>query len=274
MIQERAMLVTLSISQWSARKQDKKVTAEVELAHAAHNAGKFNKMLVAKDLLEPLNQISGKIRDTHYKLTLSWDDNGARMLPSRLFAEHTAAMRTHRADFDKALNDFVAVYPAEVQAARNRLGTMYNPGDYPDPSEIRSKFGMSIRYFPVPAAEDFRVDVGEEAKAEICASITQSIADRQSKAVQSTFTRVKDVVARFATTLSDPEAKIYDTMVTNAIDLCSVLEGLNITDDPLITAVCQDMRTHLLMPPSTLRANSVIREDTARHAQRILALLP
>lgn len=274
MIHERAMLATLSISQWSARKQDKKVTAEVELAHVAHNAGRFNKLLVSKDLLEPLNQIAGKIRDAHYKLTLAWDDNGARMLPSKLFARHTDLMRAHRIAFDKALSDFIAAYPAEVQDARNRLGTMYDPADYPDPSEIQDKFGMSIKYFPVPAAEDFRVNVGEEAKAEICASITQSIADRQNKAVQATFARVRSVITRYATTLSDPDAKIYDTMVTSAIELCDVLEGLNITDDSCITSVCQHIHDYLLIPPSTLRTNAVVRADTAQHAQRILAMLP
>ena len=39
MIQSRAMLANLSISQWTARKYDKSVSSEVEKAHAAHDAG-------------------------------------------------------------------------------------------------------------------------------------------------------------------------------------------------------------------------------------------
>jgi len=65
-IQNKAMLVTLSISQWTARKQDKSVTAEVETAHGAHDSGKFNKLLVAKELLEPITKLTAKIRESHH----------------------------------------------------------------------------------------------------------------------------------------------------------------------------------------------------------------
>ena len=45
MIQSKAMLVDLTIRQWTATKHDKAVSAEVETAHAAKDAGRVHCVL-------------------------------------------------------------------------------------------------------------------------------------------------------------------------------------------------------------------------------------
>ena len=59
MLQTKAMLAQLTFHAWGAKKQDKAVTAEVEAKHNAHNAGRFNKDLVDKSLLEPIRTLRG-----------------------------------------------------------------------------------------------------------------------------------------------------------------------------------------------------------------------
>lgn len=274
MIQSKAMLAQLSISQWTARKADKSVTTEVEQKHGAHDAGKFNKLLVDKALLDPIAKIAGRARDYHYSYTLPWSDSGPRLLPSKLFADYTATFRGLKAEFEKAVNHMINQYPIEVQAARNRLGTMYQPDDYPDPSDIYLKFGLKTEFSPVPDGNDFRVEVAAEAQEELKASVTEAVHSRQAGAVKATYGRIKDVVSKIEERLALPEAVFKDTLITNAIELCQVLDGLNITDDPEITAITKDIKDHLMMPPSLLRSNLSTRATTAVHAQRILALLP
>ena len=273
-IQEKAMLVQLNIKQWTGKKQDKKVTAEVETAHGAHNAGRFNKDLVSKSLLDPHIKLTGEIRKKHYELTLAWSDNGQRLLPSKLFMDYTAYMRGAKAEFAKRTSELAANYPAEVQCARQRLGTMYEPDDYPDASEIYARFDLAIEFAPVPAANDFRVDVGNEAAKEIRASITQTVHTKQEAAVKATFARVREVVSKIYERLSIPDAIFKDTLITNADDLCTVLNGLNITDDPLITQLERDIHDHLIQGPESIRRNSVLRARVARHAQEILGRIP
>jgi hypothetical protein len=273
-IQNKAMLATLSISQWTARKADKSVSAEVEKAHGAHDAGKYNKLLVDKALLEPISKLTARVREFHYCMTLSWSDSGARILPAKLFMDYTTRLRGYKSEFETLVKNMLQYYPAEVQAARVRLGTMYNPGDYPEAWELGDRFSINVEFTPVPDGSDFRVELGDEAQAELRASVTQAVAERQAGAVKATYGRIRDVVSKIEERLSIPDAIFKDTLVTNAIELCQVLDGLNITDDPTITALCQDMRDHLLMPPSVLRSNGYVREVTAGHAQRILATLP
>lgn len=273
MIQSRAMIAQLSISQWTARKQDKKVSAQVEASHGAHDAGKYNKLLVSKALLDPISKLAAKVREYHYSVTLPWSDAGA-LLPSTLFMEYAAKMRGFKAEFQKSVDSMLGQYPAEVQAARVRLGTMYNPGDYPKAWELKDRFAINLEFMPVPDAQDFRVDVSNEAQDELRASVRQSVADRQADAVKATFARVRDVVSKIADRLSIEDAIFKDTLIFNARDLCLVLKALNITDDSALDAIHDEITAHLIKYPDTIRQNPLLRKQIADKAAEILLMLP
>lgn len=274
MIQSRAMLATLSISQWTARKLDRQVTKEVETAHAAHDAGRFNKLLVNKSLLDPVAKLAGQIRDYHYSVTLPWADSGARLLPSKLFMAYTERMRRFKEEFNRCVTDLTNNYPAEVQAARNRLGTMYRPEDYPDINGVRQRFDIAVDFTPVPAADDFRVDVATEAQEELRASVTRAVAARQEAAVKATYERVREVVSKIAERLSEDKPVFKNSLIDNARDLCDVLNALNITNDPKLDEIEHAIRETLLVSPEMLRNSARHREETARAAFAVLAKLP
>ena len=273
MLQSKAMLARLTISQWSARKHDKTVSAEVERAHAAHDAGRFNKLLVSKALLDPVSKLAGNIRAYHYSQTLPWNDGGDRLLPSILFADYTAEIRRFKGEFQALVRTLVAAYPAEVQAARNRLGTMYNAADYPDAYELHTRFNIDIEFVPVPDAKDFRVDVSEEAADEIRTQITTSVNARQAEAVKDCYRRVRDVVSKLYERLSVENAVFKDSLINNARDLMAVLPGLNITQDPELFTLHNEINA-LLVDPQMLRNNPAARKATADAADAILAKLP
>ena len=270
----KAMLAKLSISQWTARKHDKSVSAEVERAHSAHDAGRFNKLLVSKALLEPLATLAGEVRKYHYANTLPWNDSGDRLLTSVLFMGYTDQIREYKRQFAKKVSELAAAYPTEVQAARNRLGSMYDPGDYPDVSELYGRFDISIEFMPVPDAKDFRVDVSDEAADEIRNQITESVNLRMNEAVKDCYRRVREVVSKIHERLSIEDATFRDTLIENARDLMVVLPGLNITDDPVLAALHAEITELLMVEPTTLRNSPTKRKETADAADAILAKLP
>jgi hypothetical protein len=274
MIQSKAMLTRLSISQWTARKYDKSVSSEVEKAHSAHDAGRFNKLLVNKSLLEPISKLTGVIRTFHYHTTLPWSDGGDRLLPSILFMQYTQQMRAYKAEFAKLVSEFAHSYPTEVQAARNRLGTMYNPADYPDVSEMYARFDVTTEFIPIPDAKDFRVDVSAEAADEIRQQITESVNMRQVEAVRDCYKRVREVVSKLYDRLSIEDAVFKDSLVSNAQALMDVLPGLNITQDPELDALHTEISATLLVSPNTLRNDPATRENTAKIAKTILDRMP
>lgn len=274
MIQNKAMLAQLKISKWGGRKTDKEVTAAVEAAHGARDSGRFNKALVSKALLQPIDQFASRLREYHHTMTLPWNDSGARLLPAAHFMDYSKKMREAKIEYTNLVNAFVQKYPVEVQAARNRLGSMYDPEDYPDPSDINKEFGIDVSITPVPTGNDFRVDIGNEAIEEIRGQINDSIAMKQAEAVKATFDRVREVVSKMHERLSDPKAIFKDTLVTNVSDLSKVLVGLNITSDERIDKVAKFMQDQLVLPPSLLRGSNHIRAKVAEKAGELLAQLP
>ena len=214
------------------------------------------------------------MRKYHYANTLPWNDSGDRLLTSVLFMGYTDQIREYKRQFAKKVSELAAAYPTEVQAARNRLGSMYDPGDYPDVSELYGRFDISIEFMPVPDAKDFRVDVSDEAADEIRNQITESVNLRMNEAVKDCYRRVREVVSKIHERLSIEDATFRDTLIENARDLMVVLPGLNITDDPVLAALHAEITELLMVEPTTLRNSPTKRKETADAADAILAKLP
>lgn len=269
-LQDSAMLVSLNISQWTARKHDKSVSAEVDVAHSAKDAGRYNKLLIRKEALEPMDRIAGAARQYLYKMTLAWSDNGDRLLPAALFLEFSSTMQKYRTEFDARVREFSIAYPSLVQEARQRLGTLYDPADYP--TDVRAKFSFpppSIT--PVANADDFRVNLNADYVNEIKASITSQMEQRQLDAVKDCWTRVRKVVSKIGELHED--SKIYDSVISNARELIDILPALNLTGDQELTDIASELQS-ILVPPDRLRGDKALKVDIASKADAILAKLP
>ena len=89
-IQNKAMLVRLSVSMWTARRYDRKVSDQAAADFAAKNdAGRYNKMLVAQDAISRMTKIVSEVRDWHYTHTLPWQDDGQRILTATYYLDYT-----------------------------------------------------------------------------------------------------------------------------------------------------------------------------------------
>lgn len=274
-LNNKAMIVTLNVSCWTARKQDKKVSAEVDAAHNARDAGRYNKLLIDKSHLDPLTSHAGKVRQYHYKMTLPWMDNGGRLLPSKLFMEYRNGIDNLRTEYQRLVDDFLKVYASNlVQDARVRLGTLYDPEDYPDSTTLREKFGIEMDILPVPTASDFRVDVAESEINRIREEINRNVVLRQRKAMDDAWSRVHDVVDTIYLRLSANKPVIRDSLIENARELTALLPGLNVIDDPAMTAVAKEITDNLLEDVWTLRNSRTARAKVAAAAQAILQKIP
>lgn len=270
-ITDFAMLAALNIRQWTARKLDRSVTLEVDKAHGAKDGGRYNKLLIDKSALDPIDQLVGAARQHHYKVTLGWGDNGERLLPASLFMEYSDEMQKFNTEFDKRVNKLVADYPDLIQAARVRLGTMYDATEYP--AKIKDRFEFKVDFSPVATANDFRVKLSEGHIESIKGDITRRIQARQDAAVKEVFERARKIVAKIQEQTSDADRKIYDSSIENAREFVAILPALNLTGDPTLTQIEADMRD-LLVPAEDLRKNKRVRADVARAADKILAVLP
>lgn len=278
-LNSRAMLVAINISQWSARKHDKKVTNEVHVQHqAAADAGRYNKLLVAKARIDEITKATNALRAEHYKLTLPWKDDGYRILPAAAFDEYSEKIRKLRGEWEQRVAEFVADYPLIVAEARVRLNGLFNEGDYPREASIGRRFNVETDIKPIPTAGDFRVDLGDEMTAKIKARIDADAEATLKNAMKDVWNRLYDAVHSMAERLSSDragKAPIFrDSLVENLQEITKLLPKLNLTGDAKLEELRQQVEQKLCSTsPETLRASAVVRKSQAAEAQAICDLM-
>lgn len=273
----RAMLSSLSISMWSARKHDPDASEEIAARHGAQaDAGRYHKVLLPKQALAELQRIVSDARQEHYFITLPWDDNGYRVLPAAVYLDHTSKMHAHAERFNRAADDLARQFSDLVDQARTRLGGLFREHDYPAQDELRAKFSFETKVMPLPDAGDFRVTLGDEEKQRIKRQITMAVEASLQVGARDLWHRLYEAVqhmadrlAAYKVTEEGVEHPFRDTVVTNLIKLVDVLPKLNITKDPELERLSEQVRTSLLVDPKELRQSDSIRTETAKAAADI-----
>ena len=77
-------------------------------------------------------------------------------------------------EFERLVTEFINTYKDEVINVHMKLGDLFLREDYPTTDELKRKFAFSINYMPLPDAGDFRVDIGNEALAELSSNTATS----------------------------------------------------------------------------------------------------
>ena len=277
----RAMIVSLSISQWSGHRLDREITDEVNRDHgAAADAGRFNKKLLPKEALADIVSVVSETRADFLKRTLPWMDNGSRIMAADAYMAHMSWIRSQSSKFDRAVDKFVAAYPGYVNDARVRLNGMFKSEDYPDAEILRGKFSVECKVLPVPSADDFRVNMSEAQAAIIRKDIEAQVTEATTSAVRDIYERVAEVTRRMVERLNAykpaqakgdrSEGVFRDSLVENVRDLIAILPALNITGDPQLSAMVDKLKPLAEHDASVLREDEAIRKDVAAEAQAIL----
>jgi hypothetical protein len=272
MLREEAMIVRLSISQWTARKFDKAVSQRVATDYAVDvEVGRYNKILIAKEAIQDITKAVSAARTFHYENTLPWDDGGGRILPSKNFLTYSKEMRKFNQGMDDAVKAFMENYDEYREEARRRLNGMFKEADYPGHREIGRKFGFSVDIEPVPSAEDFRVTLQSKDATRIKKQLEARINERVVEATKDLFVRLSGVVKKFAEKLADKDAIFRDSLVENIVELVNLLPKLNIANDPELEKLRKEVQKKVCaFEPDTLRESEEVRSKAASDAQAIL----
>ena len=229
-LSSRAMLCSLSISVWSARKHDPEASEEIAQRHGAQpDAGRYHKVLLPKAALAEVQKIVSEARQDHYFMTLPWDDNGYRVLPAAAYMDHTERMRQLSNQFTPAIDTLTQQFGQLVEEAKVRLGGLFRSDDYPTPEELGSKFSFETKVMPLPNAGDFRVTLGDGEKERIKRQITTAVEASLQVASLELWQRLYEAVSHLAERLraykmreEGVEHPFWDSLVTNLVKLVDV----------------------------------------------------
>ena len=135
---------------------------------------------------------------------------------------------------------------------------------------------IETKVMPLPDAGDFRVTLGDEEKERIKRQITAAVEASLQVASRELWQRLYEAVSHLAERLQaykvtgeGVEHPFRDSVVTNLVKLVDVLPKLNVTGDPELERLANQVRASLLVDPQELRKSESIRSETAKAATAI-----
>jgi hypothetical protein len=273
------MMVELNISCWTARKLDKKVSEEVDSAkNTKVKAGNYHKHLLAGNPhLDAVVKYAAKVRLWNTQQTIPWSDSGSRIVTmENLFnGGYKRQLDDHKIEFDRLATNFISVYPTLISAAAFQLGDLFDRDEYPEVDTLQKKFKFGYSLIPIPTAGDFRIEIGEQAKAELVAQYEAAFNERLNNAMRDVWDRLYDCLSHMSERLaSDDEGKrkvFHGTLLTNAQELITLLSRLNVTNDPKLEQARRDLQAALVNTDiSSLKDSDYIRENVKSKVDDIL----
>jgi hypothetical protein len=272
MIQKNAIVVTLRIGKWTARKFDKRVTDETNSAHgASDDAGRYNKRLASKECLDPFVKLEGETRKYLYKHTIPWGENSQYLLNATMIMEFKQEMFNFQQKYMALVPALLDKWDDILVQAKNDLNGMFNQADYPTRSELEGKFVFKVNYEPVPATDHWGVGMSQEETDYLTKSMEREFETRQQEAVRSIWERIKEqllhmkdrlTATRTTKTGEEKPGKMYESLFGNMKELVEVLPSINIMNDASINDACNELSV-LLTDSDRVRDNWT--NDSVRH---------
>jgi hypothetical protein len=272
MLSKKAMIIVLSISQWTGKKEDKRASRDItEAKNAKSGSAKVIKLLVDKESLKEIQKISSAIRQYSKENTLPWAEDGQRLLMTSLFKEYEEKINSMIIERNKAIDSFVGNYQKIREQAIDDLGDMFNEMDYPDAYTIKDKFNISINYYPIPESDNYRMGLDSEDVKRIAKKAEDKQKEDISIAMKDVWRRLHKVINSMVERLSDPKNTFKDSLVNNVINLVDLLPHLNLTGDQKLEEMRKSIRTKIhAVDPYNLRHDPSFRKEKANEMKDLL----
>ena len=188
-----AMMVELSISVWTANKNDREAKKRLDAITGAdesiHRVSK--KLMGDHPLLDKIKKFAASTRtNLHYRYTLPWSDTGMRLLTTAAYFDYNKVMTEAQNEYEGMVAEFLSGYEWDVTEVISRSNGTLRRSEFPTVEQLRSKFGFRINYLPVPDAGDFRLDVSNEAQRVLADSYADFYQRKVEEAMNSVWERL------------------------------------------------------------------------------------
>jgi hypothetical protein len=260
---DKAILLSVEMHRLGVRKKVKSGAVQTD---ADPEAIHVSKELLESKAYEDIVSLDGEIRGYVTARCLPGPFRaGVYLLPIASVQEVDRKLEAFKAMRTRMVEKFVAEYPERAAAAQGRLGSLFDPTDYPSTDTVRNAFSMGTQYVAFNTPTKLK---------EISADIWQR---EQEKAAQQIGSYVEDMKALLRTQLSeltskalerltptdDGKAKVFgDSLVENIKDFLANFKDKNsVFADGELAAVADKLRKVLDgVNPELLRTDERIRE--------------
>jgi hypothetical protein len=276
------MLVDLSISLWTGKKLDKRASEEVTTANNADKGvARVNKSLLGNCAeLDALQKFAANVRNAHYNSTLPWSDMGPRLLPTVKFFAYQKMFTALDVEFNRMVQSFLDAYDLEVAQAQAKLGDLFDVREYPNADDLRSKFAFRINYIPLPDAGDWRLDIANEAQAQLKAQYEAHYKGQLEGAMRDIWQRLFDTLTVLSRQLSDQTEdgktpKIFTSVFDRALEVIDLMETCNMTGDPTMQLMQRKLAQAFRgVTVEAVKDDAYLRRETKKSIDDVIKSLP
>ena len=285
-IASSASLVDMSISQWAARKKDKRASNEVAHANNAETgvANVTKALLSDSQELGAVHKMTSTIRAFHMDMTFPWGKHN--LLPSEMYADYHGGITERFQQWQNRVDEFLGSYEydlANMHVLADKMGTLFNPEEYPTVDEVSRKFTYRLGYYPVPQ-DDWRIQTAQDGLDQMRAGFNDYVDNNLKGLYDNVYKRLLVPLQRASEKLDYTEAgkaegthkfTFRDTIVSNLLDMAQIMERVNYGDDPELKRVRQRLEDALDgVTPDVLRDDEATRLATKRNIDDIINNLP
>ena len=271
--------VRVSIRWFGIRRS---LTAE-QKAEAAEPFGAEAKFLSAgKKLLDntapaykAVTTVRGKVISFWKSMSLPYPEPGIRLIRQDRIDGFTAQMREFQDELAEAVSNLDRHYSELKNAARQRLGSLYNPGDYPE--SLAEMFSIEFD-FPSVEAPQYLQQLNPQLYEEECRRVQQRFDEAVRLAEEAFAAELAKLVSHLTERLSgteDGKPKTFrNSCVENLNEFFQRFRQLNVrSSEQLDSLVADAQRVIRGVDPQDLRDNAAMRQHIATEMSRVESVL-
>ena len=278
-LQQRMAAVRLSFTWLGVRKT---LTAE-QKAQAAETFGAQDSFLSAgKKLLDTSHQafrdvtaVRGQIQSYFKNASLPYPEHGIRLVRQDRVTKFVDQLAEYRNLLSEAVTELDLHYDELQKTARRRLGTLYNPQDYP--SSLCGLFSVDWDFPSIEPPDYLRQispDLYEQEQARVVARFEEAVRLAEEAFTGELAKLVSHLVERMSGA-SDGKPKVFrDASVTNLHEFFERFRTLSVRSDADLERLV-DQAQQLLqgVEPQTLRQNQSARQQLATQLSAVQSTL-
>jgi hypothetical protein len=270
-IHDKAVLLRCTVYKWDGAIRDVSASRQFMAAHNMDkDSGVFNKYLIAKSALKPIEQAVSQVRRFHQSMTIPWSLDGVGLITNVRLLDYTRGMREHRDAFNVAVNNFLLHYDVHISNARKRLGDRFDLSEFPTVTTLRCKFGVEVQPLPVPSSNHILVDLASAGidKSEIDREVERATNKAMERMWASIYTRLDQI----REVLDDPEHRVHKSHFDALADFMDKLEDFNLFDSHQFKTFASFIRIRILgVPLDQIKHDPLVRKDVADKVREAMA---
>jgi hypothetical protein len=274
------LFIRFKLHQWSATVKDKKLKREIEENKEADSGTHEARRHLCAPEFGAIRKLGNKIRNEIYKVSFSManvanmDGEVWRVMPSLVYD----AQKPKIQKMIREWSDLVSFqcetedrWNGTIERDLKRQGKSANRGDYPSLEKLRNCFHIEFNIRPFSVSQTMLCDIFSEAAEDIDKAAEERAKEITENMIQESFERIHNPLKELVSAMRGEKQYFKDSTVVGIEEMVALMRGFNITNNPQITEILDDISNSLFgLDPKALRKSESDRERVANTAQGIV----